>query len=327
MNVRDFEYISEIGRSGSILKASRALYISQPALSKFLQRIEDEAGTLLFQRVGHHLVPTFAGKECLRIANEILFLNQQLENTLSDIVHRKRGEIRFGIPLSRGSYFLSEIFPRFHAMFPEMRINIFEDSTKILLTKLRNGELNLILINVTERYDELEYNIPGHEEMVIAAPEKFGLETKAFTHERYEFPCLKPEDWKDFPFIALSEDQMSYSFAEKYMSREKISPIKVLKIRNLAQAMFAVQQGIGITICPSMPLGENYRDIKYFSLYDSDSDGRINVGIVHRKDAYVSEAEKALMKLYAESYREQKTGQKHPSIQCEKIRNNNNSYP
>ena len=138
---------------------------------------------------------------------------------------------------------------------------------------------------------------------MIAAPEKFHLDTKAFIHERYKFPCLKPEDWKDFPFIALNEDQLSYVFAEKYMSREKISPVKILKIRNLAQAMFAVQQGIGLTICPSMPLGETYRGIKYFSLYDSDSVSNVtlSIGIIHRKDAYVSEAEKALIKIYSES--------------------------
>ena len=62
MNVRDFEYIAELGRSRSILRASQALYITQPALSKFLQRVENEAGTLLFQRAGNHLVPTFAGE-------------------------------------------------------------------------------------------------------------------------------------------------------------------------------------------------------------------------------------------------------------------------
>lgn len=308
MNVKDFEYIAEIGRSGSILKASKVLYISQPALSKFLQKVENEAGTLLFHRVGHHLVPTFAGEKAIEIANEIIFLNNQLENTLDDIAHKNRGEIRFGLPLSRGSYFLSEIFPKFHILFPEVRINVFEDGTKILLKKLRTGELNLILINFTEeeKYNDLKYNVFGDEEMVLAAPKSFNLDLKAFVNSKYKFPCLKSEDWIDLPFIALNEDQLSYSFAEKYMSERKISPCKVLKIRNLAQAMIAVEQNLGVTICPSMPLDKEHHRIKYFSLYGSNSFEKRNVGIVHRKDDYISASEKALIELYAKSYADYK---------------------
>ena len=74
MNVKDFEYISEIGRSGSILKASKALYISQPALSKFLQKVENETGTLLFHRVGHHLERVFTNfAESRKIMNKRRF--------------------------------------------------------------------------------------------------------------------------------------------------------------------------------------------------------------------------------------------------------------
>ena len=300
MNVRDFEYIAELGRSGSILKASRALYITQPALSKFLQRVENEAGTLLFQRAGNHLVPTFAGEECIRTANEILFLNTQLENTLADIARRNRGEIRFGLPLSRGNYFISDILPKFHEHYPEMSINVFEESTRVLLKKLRSGELTMIFINVAERFSDLEYNILGQEEMILAAPESFGLSEKAFIHDGYSFPCLRPEDWESLPFIALNDDQLSHRFADDYMTRNGIKPRKFMSIRNLAQAVFAVKQGLGVTICPSMPKPEG---VDYFSLYDSGTGAMtLEAGMIHRKDAYISEPEKLLMKIYAGSY-------------------------
>ena len=300
MNVKDFEYIAELGRSGSILKASRALYITQPALSKFLQKAENEAGTLLFQRAGNHLVPTFAGEQCIKTANEILFLNSQLENTLADISRRNRGEIRIGIPISRGDYFIAEILPKFHGLFPEMSINIFEESTKVLLKKLRSGELTMIFINITERYSDLTYNILGREEIVLAAPKALNLRDKAFMHEEYSYPCLKPEDWKDYPFIALNSDQFTHTFADDYMTRHKITPCKILSIRNLGHAVSAVRQGFGITICPSMPGNDG---VEYFSLYDSERGAvKIEAGIVHRQDAYISEAEKALMRFYAQSY-------------------------
>ena len=300
MNVRDFEYIAELGRSGSILKASRALYITQPALSKFLQKVENEAGTLLFQRAGNHLVPTYAGEQCIKTANEVLFLNAQLENTLADIARHSRGEIRFGLPLSRGNNFLSDILPEFHRHYPEMSINIFEESTRVLLKKLRAGELTMIFINVTERFADLQYNILGHEEMILAAPEAFHLKERSFAHEGYAYPCLMPEDWRNLPFIALNSDQLSHRFADEYMTRHKISPRKFVSIRNLAQAVFAVRQGLGVTICPSMPKPEG---VEYYSLYDSENGAvKLEAGIVHRNDAYISEPEKLLIKIYAGNY-------------------------
>ncbi len=307
MNVRDFEYIVEIARSGSILKASKTLFISQPALSQFLKRIEFETGTLLFQRVGHNLVPTFAGEECIRIAKEILFLNNQLDNILSDVAHKNRGEIRFGLPLSRGSYFISSILPQFHKLYPGIKVNIFEEATKILLKKLRLGELDLIIINVTqdEQYEDLQYKILCQEEMILAAPDEFHLETKSFIHKDYMYPCLKPEDWIEFPFIALTEGQRSYVFAEKYMIKHEIKPQINFSIRNLAQAIFAVQQGLGLTICPSMPIDTD--KIKYFSLYDSPEGGKLPVGIVYRKDAYISKIEKILIEICSKNYNKKKT--------------------
>ena len=125
------------------------------------------------------------------------------------------------------------------------------------------------------------------EEMVLAVPESFYLDSKAFSQSGYKFPCLKAEDWIKLPFIALNEDQLSYSFAERYMSERGFSPRKVLKIRNLAQAILAVKQGLGI---------------KYFSLYGSDFYEKLSVGIVHRKDDYISMPEKKFIEIYAESY-------------------------
>lgn len=103
MNVKDFEYLVELSKTGSISKASKALYISQPALSKFLQKLESEAGTILFQRVGRQLIPTYAGEQCIQTASEILFLHNRLQPVLSDIVRQQEGQIRLGIPLSRSN--------------------------------------------------------------------------------------------------------------------------------------------------------------------------------------------------------------------------------
>lgn len=304
MNVRDFEYIAELGRSESILKASKNLYISQPALSRFLQKTETEIGTLLFQRVGHRLVPTYAGEQCIKTAEEILFLHKQLANTLADITRQESGLIRLGLPLSRGNYFLTELLPRFHQEYPHICVNLFEDSTVILQRMLRTGELDIIFANVVEQYDDLNYIPISQEEMVLAAPAAFRLREKAVEDSAYRYPCLRPEDWQDLPFLALSGDQMSRTFADQYLSHHHITPHTILIIRNLAQVLSCVRQGLGVTICPALPLepGSGGETAEYYSLRSDTGPVLRQTAVFFRKDAYLPVPAKILIQIIKDYY-------------------------
>ncbi len=304
MNVRDFEYIAELGRSESILKASKNLYISQPALSKFLQKTEAEIGTPLFQHVGHRLVPTYAGEQCIKTSEEILFLHKQLENTLADITSQESGLIRFGLPLSRSSYFISGLFPLFHREYPHICVNIYEDSTVILQKMLRDGELDMIFVNVVEEYGELNYIPVSQEEMVLAAPAAFHLKEKAVPDSAYQYPCLNPEDWKDLPFLTLSTDQMSRFFADRYFSQHKITPNTIMIIRNLSQVLYSVRRGLGVTICPSMPLEKmtGASEVEYFSLRSDTGPVIRQTAVAYRKDAYLPVPAKILIQIIKEYY-------------------------
>ena len=62
MNVRDYEYIIAIAEQGSITRAATQLFITQPALTKFLKRTEDSLGLKLFNRNGNQFLLTEAGR-------------------------------------------------------------------------------------------------------------------------------------------------------------------------------------------------------------------------------------------------------------------------
>ena len=103
-NVRDFQYIAEIARYGSITKAAEALYLSQPTLTKFLQRVEQEVGTPLFHRVGKRFIPTPAGEVYVEKAHSILLLNSQLDQELDALASMRRGSVRVGTTAGRADY-------------------------------------------------------------------------------------------------------------------------------------------------------------------------------------------------------------------------------
>jgi DNA-binding transcriptional LysR family regulator len=310
MNVKDYEYLYALGKYRTISKASKELYISQPALSKFLQKTEKELHVCLFQRVGHQLVPTDAGNELLEYAGQILFLHRNLLDKIDDIAHQQSGEIKLGLPLSRSHFFISQILPVFYAHYPHIVLNLFEDSTQILLKKLRLGELNLIVVSIPENqsFPDLQMEFLSREEMVLAAHENFGLDQKAVTFPSYRFPCLSIADWISYPFLQLSEDQLSRKFSDEYLREYGEKPNTILKLRNLSQILYSVHRGLGVTICPSLPLSgydENPR-IQYFSLYSSKGPTTRTTGILYRKDAYLSRAIKDLMAIIHEAFSKRK---------------------
>lgn len=301
MNVRDFQYLTAIGKHGSISKAAQELYLSQPALSKFLQRLEQECGTPLFQHVGKSLVPTYAGEYCLEKAEEILYLHDQITNRCTDIAQLLRGRIKLGLPMSRTNYFLAQILPIFYRDFPGIHVSLEENATSVLLKKVQTGELDLIFVNVnsSEPRPGLVYDLVSHEEMVLAAPTSYRLNAAACTAPSSAYPCLPLEHWADLPFIMLARDQATRTFIDAYFQSHQITPNIILRIRNLGQALNAVRNGIGITISPSIPPhseDENHL-ISYFSLPDCKQPFLRQTAIVYREDSYLSQAAEGLIQI------------------------------
>lgn len=303
MNVKDYEYIVALAKYKSISRASKELYISQPALSKFLQKTEQELHVRLFQRVGHQLVPTFAGQQLIRTASEILFLHHRMLSNLADISHGTSGEIHLGIPMSRGNFFIAQVLPLFYEQYPGIFLSIYEDSTQALLKKLRLGELDLVFAHLPSELADLQIDLVSTEEMVLAAPKQFQLDKKAVPLAPYSFPCLAPKDWADLPFLTLSQDQLSRKFADRYFQEQGISPNILLKIRNLSQVLYSVQRGLGVTICPALPFVKDAAtdNIAYYSLLSEQGPVTRQTAIICRKDAYLTQAEQYLISVIHKS--------------------------
>ena len=79
MEHREMEYVIVIAQEKNLSKAAERLFISQPALSRFLTKLENELGTPLFERKNRQYLPTYAGELYLDTARQILRLQQQFD--------------------------------------------------------------------------------------------------------------------------------------------------------------------------------------------------------------------------------------------------------
>lgn len=156
--LRHLQQLRALERHGSFRAAAVALGLSQPALSRSLQALEESIGCALIDRQRPRVVPTPAGKLVLERAGELLRAARRLESDLDDFLGRETGELVAGIGTYPAEFLLPQALRRLRLAHPGIRIRLVIEAYTDLLPRLRDGEAELAVINIDglESSDELD---------------------------------------------------------------------------------------------------------------------------------------------------------------------------
>ena len=119
---REYEYVAAIASEGTLSGAAIRLGVSQPALTRFLQKEEAELGTAIFQRVNNRMVPTYAGECYLDYIEQIFTLQKRMMATLSDIAKSDLGRLRVGLTGIRRPFTIFSVIPQFKQKYPDIPV-------------------------------------------------------------------------------------------------------------------------------------------------------------------------------------------------------------
>ncbi|MDD7391874.1 MAG: LysR family transcriptional regulator [Fusobacterium gastrosuis] len=144
MNLISLQYFVELAKELHVTNTSQRLYISQQNLTQHIQRLEQYYGVLLFDRKPK-LALTYAGEQLLAAANKILSEEADLINSLSSISKTGVGRLRLGIPSYRANICLPHILPKFYEKWPNIKIQIIDQSSDKTEQMLYNNELDLFI--------------------------------------------------------------------------------------------------------------------------------------------------------------------------------------
>ncbi|MBB3258827.1 DNA-binding transcriptional LysR family regulator [Paraburkholderia bannensis] len=196
----------------SLSRAAARLYVTQPAVSQALKRLEDALGRKLIERRGAHFVPTQAGEEVYRIANDIYGNISRLETELDERTADISGSIRL-LTVSRiESRVYDEFLAEFHVAYPriELQIEVMRSTDIIssLLQKTATAGLSLCRTPVDK------------------------LEMRCFLRQRYAIYCgrhhrlfglsqLTMEDLLAENFVSFTSDQIGDSLSPLTVFRDQ----------------------------------------------------------------------------------------------------------
>ena len=166
-------YLTTLAEEQSITRAAARLFISQPALTAFLNRTEEELGVRLFDRSTIPVRITEAGAYYLSELEKICVMQDRLHQELADFTSNDPElRLNIGIGRNRGSIWLSSVMPELYRLYPDMRLNIFEDRDTNMLEKVLNGVLDVAVVETYAYHASLHYlRLPSEQYLFITSRE------------------------------------------------------------------------------------------------------------------------------------------------------------
>ena len=161
MNI-DFELYRifyTVANHKNITKAAEELNISQPAISKSIKNLEDQLGGQLFVRTKRGVMLTEEGKEFYNYIKQAIEYISNAENKFTELINLETGCIKIGISSTLTKEFLLPYLEEFHRLYPKIDIQIMTNISSELFPKLRNGLIDIIILNLNDKNYGQDINI------------------------------------------------------------------------------------------------------------------------------------------------------------------------
>ena len=144
MNTKHFDYIQTIAETGNLSAASRQLGISQPVLSRYLSRLEQQLGTPVFVQKEHRYVLTDAGQIYLNGVQRIKHLQASMYQVLEHAQAVQKSQLSIGIPLYFDGEEWADIYARLLSGFPNLELNLMEGTFQTMQKALKHKNVDVI---------------------------------------------------------------------------------------------------------------------------------------------------------------------------------------
>ena len=161
MNI-DFELYRifyTVANHKNITKAAKELNISQPAISKSIKNLEEQLGGQLFVRTKRGVMLTEEGKEFYNYIKQAIEYISNAENKFTELINLETGCIKIGISSTLTKEFLLPYLEEFHRLYPKIDIQIMTNISSELFPKLRNGLIDIIILNLNDKNYGQDINI------------------------------------------------------------------------------------------------------------------------------------------------------------------------
>lgn len=251
------EYVYEIYKTGSFSKAAKNLYISQPALSACINKLEKEMNCQLFDRSIHPIALTEVGQIYIETYEKMASLEQSFHNRLSEINDLKTGHLTVAGASFFSSYMLPSILKVYSEIYPSITIDIVESDSITLYDMALDKRIDLILDAGEYDKDLFDSEYIMTEQVILAVPASDLLNTSLagyqFSYEDIAAMRHKGSDryvplsmFREMPFILLKKGHDMHARSLAICRQQGFIPKHAVYLNQLATAYNLARHDMGV---------------------------------------------------------------------------------
>ena len=287
MNFQQLENFLTICQLGSYTAASKKLFVSQPALSQQISRLEAELGTPVFTHNANSLELTNAG-ERLRSSSELIL--GEYRSMLTDIQQQNNTHEQYltvAATKTRSLLPMTYLLPRFSAAFPQIHTKIFEVNSFQVEDAIINGKADLGFCQPPD-YLPIKTELVYEDEVLVAVPHDHPLNLVPHPHNG-RYPILFAKDLNHQSFVQGPAGSFSQSSASHYFAEHHIHPVISSQSYATEYLHFFTAIGMGLTFISELNtllLPSNHQRPVYYSIGDANIKQPVKIG--YRESALVT---------------------------------------
>jgi LysR family transcriptional activator of glutamate synthase operon len=255
MELLQLQYFLAVARLGHVTEAAQSLYITQSSLSKTIQRLEEDLGVPLFDRIGRKLRLNEFGSRFLRRAERALFELEQGKQELSDLSSPEHGKLELAVTTAST---LPNILREFRKKRPYIQFHVQMLTTQEMVTLLHRGEVDFCLSSPPIQGDDIECQIVFIDPILVAVPEGHRLAGRS---------SVSLTELRDEWFVGVKRGYGTRDLVDSLCKSGGFVPKYVYEGDEPARLCSLVEAEIGIAFIPST--ARNSREhIKYLQIED-----------------------------------------------------------
>ncbi|MEJ7739841.1 MAG: LysR family transcriptional regulator [Chitinophagaceae bacterium] len=212
----------EVAANLSFSKASQVLFISQPAVSKHIKALEKQYKSSLFDRKGHSLQLSEAGRILYVRLIEAKKIQHQLEFELSTIKDRfkAKGQLKLGASTTVALYILPKILSAFHQKYPDVKISLLNRNSETIVNALIEEDIDVGIVEAKSKRSAIFYQPFVNDEVVAVCSAKSPIAQKG---------SIRIEEIKNFPVVLREQGSGTLSALKQMLFKNgiRLSDLKV----------------------------------------------------------------------------------------------------
>lgn len=290
-DLADLRALLAVAKLGSFRAAAVELHISQPALSRRIEKLETALGVRLIDRTTRSVNLTDVGREFSNKARELLDGLEESLLAMQDVAGRVTGEVTVACVPSAVRYFLPGVLKKYHDRYPRIRVRVLDEGANQGLSLVVRSEADFGINYIGTQEPNLEFEPILKESFVLACHSTHPLATR----EQVSWTELNQYD-----YMTVAKTSGNRLLLDLALAGNLVRPRWFCEVGYVSSLVGLVEAGLGIAVVPrlAMPL-ELHPTLVSVPLVDPTIER--TVGLIRRGGTSLSPAAQQLYDLLAEA--------------------------